>query len=200
MVYCNLAVLLAERRMKISNVSANTGISRTTLTALCQNAGKGVQLDTINTLCMYLNIDVGELFSFYPFDVSVSNCTYHSSDGTANLVFDYTSRHFSGDICCTAEINIGSNKFPDHGCYAAISIHEYEPQTAQDDFTNGLIRDAFKTLPISVIDALKGEIADLVIRAITYESNVEIDGEVYGYPEASDAWDVDVTIPGDWVK
>lgn len=200
MIHCNLAVLLAERRMKISNVSADTGISRTTLTALCQNAGKGVQIDTINTLCMYLNINVGELFSFYPFDVSVSDCIYHSSDSTADLVFDYTSRHFSGEIRCIAEINIGSYKFPDRGCYAAISIHEYEPQTAQDDFTNGLIRDAFKTLPISVIDTLKGEIADMVIRSITYESNVEIDGEVYGYPEATDAWEIDVTIPADWVK
>lgn len=200
MVYCNLAVLLAERRMKISNVSADTGISRTTLTALCQNAGKGVQIDTINTLCMYLNINVGELFSFYPFDVCVSDCTYHSSDGTADLTFDYTSRHFSGEIRCMAEMNIGSYKFPDRGCYAVISIYEYEPQTAEDDFTNGLIRDVFRTLPISVIDTLKGEIADMVIRAITYESNVEIDGEVYGYPEATDAWEIDVAIPADWVK
>ena len=200
MVYCNLAVLLAERRMKISSVSADTGISRTTLTALCQNTGKGVQTDTINTLCMYLNISVGDLFSFYPFDVSVSDCTYYGSDCTADLVFDYTSRHFSGEIRCMAEINIGSYQFPDRGCYASVSLREYEPQTAQDEYTNGLIREAFKALPISVIDALKGEIADMVIRSMTYESNVEIDGEVYGYPEAVDAWEIDVAIPAKWGK
>lgn len=200
MVYCNLAVLLAERHLKISSVSADTGISRTTLTALCQNAGKGVQTETINTLCMYLNIGVGDLFSFYPFDISVSDCTYYSADGTANLVFDYTSRQFNGEISCTAEISIGSYQFPDQGCYAVIALREYEPQTAQDEYTNGLIRAAFKTLPISFVEMLKSEIADKVINSLTYESNVEIAGEVYGYPEVMDAWEIEVTIPADWSR
>lgn len=200
MVYCNLAVLLAERRMKISSVSADTGISRTTLTALCQNAGKGVQIDTINTLCMYLNITVGELFTFFPFDICVSDSVYHSCDSTSEVVFNYTSKQFSGEIRCMAEINIGSYQFPDRGCYAVIAVQEYEPQTAQDEYTNGLIRAAFKALPIPVIESLKSEIADNAIQSITYESNVEIGGEVYGYPEAMDAWEIEVTIPADWIK
>lgn len=200
MVYCNLAVLLAERRMKISSVSADTGISRTTLTALCQNAGKGVQTDTINTLCMYLNITVGDLFIFFPFDICVSDCTYHSCDSTAELVFNYTSKQFSGKIRCAAEINIRDYQFPDQGCCAIISVQEYEPQTVQDKYTNELIRTAFKTLPVTVIETLKNEIADSTIRSIAYESNVEIGGEVYGYPEAMDAWEIEVTLPADWSK
>lgn len=200
MIYCNLTVLLAERRMKISSVSAETGISRTTLTALCQNAMKGVQTDTVNELCMYLNIGVGELFSFYPFDIGVSDCVYYSADGTGELVFNYSSRQYCGEIRCTAEINIGSYQFPDRGCYAAISLQEYEPQNAQDKFTNGLIRDAFKSMPVSVIDKLKGDIADTFISSMTHESNVEIDGEVYGYPEAVSEWEIDVTLPSEWRK
>ena len=200
MIYCNLSVLLAERRLKISSVSADTHISRTTLTALCQNAMKGVQTDTINELCMYLNIGVGDLFSFYPFDISVSDCVYFSTDGTAELVFDYSSRQYCGEIRCTAEINIGSYKYPDRGCYASISLQEYDPETTQDSFTNGLIRSAFKSMPVSIVDALKGEIADMVIRSLTYESNVEIDGEVYGYPEAASEWETDVTLPAAWAK
>lgn len=200
MVYCNLAVLLAERHLRISSVSADTGISRTTLTALCQNAGKGVQTDTINTLCMYLNIGVGDLFSFYPFDISISDCTYYSTDGTADLVFNYISRQYNGEISCAAEISIGSYQFPDQGCYAVIALREYEPQTEQDAYINGLIRAAFKTLPVSFVEMLKSEIADKVISSLTYESNVEIDGEVYGYPEAMDAWEIEVTIPTDWSR
>ena len=99
-----------------------------------------------------------------------------------------------------AEINIGSYQFQNRGCYAVIAVQEYEPQTAQDEYTNGLIRAAFKALPIPVIESLKSEIADNAIQSITYESNVEIGGEVYGYPEAMDAWEIEVTIPADWSK
>jgi len=63
MIRCNLAVLLAERHVKISSVSADTGISRTTLTSLYKNASKGVQLSTVDTLCRYLNVEVGDLFT-----------------------------------------------------------------------------------------------------------------------------------------
>lgn len=199
MIYCNLAVLLAERRMRISKVSVDTGISRTTLTALCQNVMKGVQTDTVNELCMYLNIGVGELFSFFPFDVSVSSCDY-STNGAAELVFDYSSRRYRGEIRCPAEVHVGFYSYPDTGCYAEISLDEYEPQSTQDSFTNGLIREAFKSMPIPVIDKLKGEIADVVIHDVAFKSNVEFDGEAYGYPENSSEWEITVNLPAAWAK
>ena len=46
MILCNLAAIMGERRLKISKVAADTGISRTTLTALYYDYGKGVQFDT----------------------------------------------------------------------------------------------------------------------------------------------------------
>ena len=69
MIHCNLSVLLAERRIRISKVAADTGISRTTLTALAQNDSKGIQLNTLNTLCIYLGISPGELFAFSPVEI-----------------------------------------------------------------------------------------------------------------------------------
>lgn len=72
MLMSNLAVLLAARQLRISKVSTETKISRTTLTALSQNDFKGVQVDTMNTLCQYLGIDTGELFDFVPFDLELS--------------------------------------------------------------------------------------------------------------------------------
>lgn len=74
MIICNLAVLLAERKLKISKVSADTSISRTTLTALYYNEGKGIQYDTANLLCIYLGVNMGELFTVLPFDLSVEEC------------------------------------------------------------------------------------------------------------------------------
>lgn len=70
MIICNLSVLLAERGLKIAEVSRDTKISRTTLTALSSRnyKAKGIQFDTLNTLCAYLNVQPGSLFSYYPLD------------------------------------------------------------------------------------------------------------------------------------
>ena len=60
---------MAERQLKITRVSNDTGISRTTLTALSQEMSKGVQLDTLNTLCNYFSITPCEFFSYIPYDI-----------------------------------------------------------------------------------------------------------------------------------
>ncbi len=70
MIKCNLATLLAERGLRITKVSNDTGISRTTLTALSNNTSKGIQFDTINKLCQYLKINVNTLFIFHPSEIN----------------------------------------------------------------------------------------------------------------------------------
>lgn len=72
MLIPNLSVLLAERRLSISKVSEDTHISRTTLTALAGHGAKGMQFDTLNTLCQYLKITPGELFIYRPFDLELA--------------------------------------------------------------------------------------------------------------------------------
>lgn len=62
MITCKLNTILAEKGLKITKVSKDTGISRTTLTALTQNHSQGIQLDTLDTLCNYLNITPSDLF------------------------------------------------------------------------------------------------------------------------------------------
>ena len=58
-----LRELLAERRLSITKVSKDTGISRTTLTGLYYHHGKGIQIKTLNTLCNYFDITPSELFT-----------------------------------------------------------------------------------------------------------------------------------------
>lgn len=72
MLIPNLSVLLAERRLTLSKVSSDTGLSRTTLTALAGRAARGVQFDTLNTLCQYLKVTPNDLFIYRPFDLSVA--------------------------------------------------------------------------------------------------------------------------------
>lgn len=65
MLLSNLKVLLAERNLTISKVSMDTSISRTTLTALANNTSAGIQFETLDKICQYLNVDPSNFFLFY---------------------------------------------------------------------------------------------------------------------------------------
>lgn len=62
MVKCNLSRILGERKQKIAEVSRDTGINRNTLHRLYNETATRVDLEVIETLCRYLEIEVGELF------------------------------------------------------------------------------------------------------------------------------------------
>lgn len=70
MIKCNLSTLLAARGIKITKASKDTGISRTTLTSLAFEHAKGIQYDTLNTLCTYLKVTPDRILSFWPVDLS----------------------------------------------------------------------------------------------------------------------------------
>lgn len=67
MIKTNFAVLMAERGLKIADVYEDTGISKTTLMALSENTGKGVQFDTVDKLCNYLGIELKDFFIYVPY-------------------------------------------------------------------------------------------------------------------------------------
>lgn len=70
MIRNRLAELLAERQLKISRVAAEIpNLSRNTITSTAQNNGKMIQLDTINSLCQYLEISPKDFFEYLPFDI-----------------------------------------------------------------------------------------------------------------------------------
>lgn len=62
MIKCHLSRILGERKQKIAEVSRETGINRNTLHRLYNETATRVELDVIETLCRYLDIQVGELF------------------------------------------------------------------------------------------------------------------------------------------
>ncbi len=72
MIFCNLKVLLAQRNISISKMSEDTQISRTTLTALCSNKSGGIQFDTLNMICSYLNVLPHEVILFSPYSIDFS--------------------------------------------------------------------------------------------------------------------------------
>jgi len=62
MIKCNLSRIMGEKKLKISDVSRDTGINRGTLTRLYQETAERIDLEVMDQLCDYLDCDVGELF------------------------------------------------------------------------------------------------------------------------------------------
>ena len=60
----NLAILMAQKQRRISELSKETGISRTTLTALNTDSSKMIQFKTINNLCQALGVTPNEFFEY----------------------------------------------------------------------------------------------------------------------------------------
>lgn len=52
---------LAERAIRVSTVSRETGISRSTLTGLYYGMSKFVSFSTLEKLCNYLDCDIADL-------------------------------------------------------------------------------------------------------------------------------------------
>ena len=62
MVKCHLSTIMGERRLKIADISRDTGINRGTITRMYHEEATRVDLDVIESLCSYLKIDIGDLY------------------------------------------------------------------------------------------------------------------------------------------
>ncbi|WP_162192360.1 helix-turn-helix transcriptional regulator [Staphylococcus epidermidis] len=87
MIQSRLSVLMAERGLKISDLYEETGISKTTLMAIAENTGKGVQYDTVDKLCNFLGVTPCEFFEYSPYLVSFRMDKIKSD---RNIPIDYT--------------------------------------------------------------------------------------------------------------
>ena len=61
-----LAVMLAEREMKLSELEEKTGISLNNLSILKTGKAKAVRFSTLNEVCKALNCQPGDLFQYVP--------------------------------------------------------------------------------------------------------------------------------------
>jgi putative transcriptional regulator len=66
MVKCHLSRMLGERKLKISDVSRETGIHRNMLTLLYYEKAKRIEFDVLEKLCLFFKCQVGELFELQP--------------------------------------------------------------------------------------------------------------------------------------
>ncbi len=58
--------MMGERKLKISDVIRETGLSRNTVTLLYKETAQKVDLEAIDKLCVLFNCQVGELLEQSP--------------------------------------------------------------------------------------------------------------------------------------
>ena len=173
MIKCNLAVLLAERNLRISDLSKRTGISRTTLTALTHNQGKGIQFDTFDSICSVLKVSPGDLFIHepleYQFDIieipeDFDLNTYRLElDISAQII--YKQDKINQSIRCT--ITLEATAHEDELDLILVNINY--PESIETLF--GHIPVSFKTsIEEEILDCIKAE----MIARYNIENNVKI--------------------------
>lgn len=61
MVKIHLSRLMGERKLKIADVSRETGINRGTITRLYHETAERVELDVLDKLCAYFDCEIQDL-------------------------------------------------------------------------------------------------------------------------------------------
>jgi putative transcriptional regulator len=66
MIRCHLSTLMGKAKMNIADVNRETGLNRTTISALYHETPQRVELQAVEKLCALFNCGVGELFEYCP--------------------------------------------------------------------------------------------------------------------------------------
>ena len=64
MIISNLAVLLAERKLKVADLVRSTGINKSTLYKLYNDVSVLIDFETIYKICIALDVEVRDLLIF----------------------------------------------------------------------------------------------------------------------------------------
>jgi putative transcriptional regulator len=61
MIRCNLARIMGENKMRISNVVRETGLSRNTVTLMYKETSQKIDLEALGKLCILFGCSTGDL-------------------------------------------------------------------------------------------------------------------------------------------
>lgn len=156
MIKCNLAVLLAERGLKITKVSNDTGISRTTLTSLMNNYSSGIQFDTLNTLCNYLQTTPELFFPYVPFDYSVNADKIDEKTVIIDIIFH--SRNKMEETSLLAKID----HTPNDGLLISVEL----PHKLKGDDPGAVFLRYYNQMPVmfqnEMLEKVSSEVDDIL--------------------------------------
>ncbi|ELY3855157.1 helix-turn-helix transcriptional regulator [Proteus terrae] len=64
MIRCHLARLMGERKMKISDVLRETGLSRNTVTLMYRETAQKIDIEALDKLCQLFACEVADILEF----------------------------------------------------------------------------------------------------------------------------------------
>lgn len=163
MIRCNLSILLAERNLKISRVSNDTGLSRTTLTSLANNYSQGIQFDTINTLCNYLKVSPEKLISYIPVDISITSV--YLSDYTLEIELEIfkNNKPFVCNLTGTCYPNFTNNKLDYLDIHIELLNEDDNKHIDELHQENLMLINAFNLLTIPFLNDIEHIIFEKII-------------------------------------
>lgn len=62
MIRCHLSRYMGERKLKVIDVARETGLNRSTVSALYYEKSARIELDAVEKLCRFFGCSVGEFF------------------------------------------------------------------------------------------------------------------------------------------
>ena len=66
MIVINLDVMLAKRKMRVTELSEQVGITLANLSILKNGKAKAIKIDTLNRICAALHCQPGDLLEWQP--------------------------------------------------------------------------------------------------------------------------------------
>ncbi|ABC31714.1 predicted transcriptional regulator [Hahella chejuensis KCTC 2396] len=64
MIRCHLARLMGERKMKISDVLRETGLSRNTVTLMYKETAQKIDIEALDKLCQLFECNIADMLEF----------------------------------------------------------------------------------------------------------------------------------------
>lgn len=194
MLKSNLKVLLAERNISITQVSNDTGISRTTLTSL-MSVAKGIQFETMNTLCNYLKITPSDLFIYVPYDVKIELESFrYKYDSSANFIsffIEVLKENRKYKILFNGYIGNFEKDFD-----IQLDLYqELETEEDKDDFKN--IKYYLEKLPIQFFVDIENQIRKIFVEELRHSDFYDKINEEIPYIEDK-IKEEDLSIKFDW--
>ncbi|WP_203269487.1 helix-turn-helix domain-containing protein [Streptococcus uberis] len=201
MIKNRLAILLAERQLKITKVAKDTGISRNTITSTVQNDGTMIKLDTIETLCNYLNIEPKDFFEYSPFnfkfgsinfDLEVNKIefilkTTNKNKDTGKIVFHSTPKYTINDTEVTNVFSLNQTEFENLFLIDEIENNIFKInckfRRVNDTFDNSFI-ELSPLLLKEMTDTIKSRIESFVSKTLTSDF---VFSSLYGSYKSVDA-------------
>ncbi|EAE8907826.1 XRE family transcriptional regulator [Listeria monocytogenes] len=191
MIINRLAILLAERKLNITNLSKETGISRPTLTQIAKNETRMIQLETINTICIQLGINPAEFFVYLPYDYEFETAIHFTifRASLENSILDLDSLDMDFYIQLDVNINFKDSY---HNIKASGSLTNFnlsnpsiEVEIRIDGNCKQLWTDYVENIPIGFKDIFDKEFKDEFERSLYCSLQNELMGS-FGYKAESE--------------